>query len=128
MTNASDLERVRFEKLTRLMTTGRKTGKLHAVMLWFAISDNKVFLSHEGEETDWMKNIRKNRSISFEIGGIRFYGMAQFLDSTTIEATVAKKSLYEKYYGKAAKETIDDWFSMSRLLLVTLQNGTKDQT
>jgi hypothetical protein len=29
-------------------------------------------------------------------------------------------ALYEKYYGKAGKETIEDWFSLSRLVAIEL--------
>jgi hypothetical protein len=27
-----------------------------------------------------------------------------------------KKALYEKYYGPASKEIIDDWFSLSQVI------------
>src|SRR5712664_3220488 len=48
------------EKFIYISTTGRITGKTHTVELWFAWSNGKVYLSHEGEQTDWMKNIQKN--------------------------------------------------------------------
>ena len=115
-----DLTSVAFEKYIHLTTSGRKTGKPHNVELWFAVGGNRVYLSHEGEETDWVKNMKKNRSVKFEIGGRTFIGNARLLEDHTEEAWTAKMVLYEKYYGKAAKEIIEDWFSLSKLVAVEL--------
>ncbi len=120
MTTDEDLVKVAPTRLIHLTTEGRRTGRLHTVELWFAVRDGKVFLSHEGEETDWMKNIRKNRRVSFEIGGKRFNGEARHLEDGTDRAWTGKEALYEKYYGKASKEVVEDWFSLSRLLMIEL--------
>ena len=120
MVGKDDLEEISSRKLTHLTTVGRRTGKPHTVELWFAVRDNKIYLSHEGEPTDWMKNITRNNRVSFEIDGKNFIGKARYLKNGTDEAEKAKVALYEKYYGKAAKEIIDDWFSLSRLVVVEL--------
>lgn len=109
------------ERLFRLTTRGRRTGSPHTVELWFAVSGGNVYLSHEGEETDWMKNIRKNSRVSFEIGGRNFKGTARYLGDHSEETELAKTVLYEKYYGKDAREVIEDWFSLSRLLVIEPQ-------
>jgi len=88
------------------------------VELWFAVNDGKVYLSHEGEDPDWMKNIKKNEHVAFEIGGKRFTGKARLIEDGEDEAWIAKVALYDKYYGKASKEVIEDWFSLSKLLLI----------
>jgi len=116
----NDLTEAASEKLIYLTTTGRKTEKLHTVELWFAISEGKIYLSHEGKETDWMKNTRYNNRVSFVISRRKFIGTARYLRDGTSETERAKEALYEKYYGKASKETIDDWFSLSRLLVIEL--------
>jgi len=115
-----ELEKVASEKLVHVTTIGRKTQNLHTVELWFAHSSGKVYLSHEGSETDWMKNIENNNQISFEIDGKNFKGTARLLEKGTEEAWEAEVALYEKYYGKASKEIIEDWFSLSRLVVVEL--------
>jgi deazaflavin-dependent oxidoreductase (nitroreductase family) len=112
------LEKGASEKLIRVTTAGRKTGNPHTVELWFAVSKSRVYLSHEGSETDWMKNIENNDQISFEINGKNFTGRARLLENGTEEAWEAQVALYEKYYGKASKEIIEDWFSLSRLVAV----------
>ena len=112
------MEKLESEKFIHLETIGRRSGKPHIVELWFAIEKGRVFLSHEGEETDWMKNTRRNGGVSFEIGGKRFNGKARYVEDGTGEAWTGKLALYEKYYGKAAKEVIEDWFSLSRLVVI----------
>ena len=118
MTSQDDLQKAGSQKLIHITTRGRMSGKLHTVELWFAVGNGKVYLSHEGEETDWMKNIKKNSQVSFEIGGKNFNGSARHLEDRTDEAWTGKLALYEKYYGKATKEIIEDWFSLSRLLII----------
>ena len=116
--SSEELAKVGEEKLIHVTTRGRKTGQPHIVELWFALNSGKVYLSHEGKSTDWMKNIKRNGQVSFEISGKNFNGAARLLESSTEEAWEAKVALYEKYYGKASKEVIEDWFSLSKLLLI----------
>ena len=115
-----NLANVAVEKYIHLTTNGRKSGKSHTVELWFAVDSHKVYLSHEGEETDWMKNIEKNKDVRFQIAGREFIGKAHLLKDQTEEAWKAKVALYEKYYGKADREVIEDWFSLSKLVAVEL--------
>jgi len=113
-----ELRNVASQRLIHVTTTGRKTGKPHTVELWFAVKDGKVYLSHEGSETDWMKNIRHSDRVSFEMAGKSFRGRAGTLENGSKEAWEAEVALYEKYYGKASKEIIEDWFSLSKLIAV----------
>jgi len=112
-----NLSKIAAQKIILLTNQGRKTGKPHKVELWFALNENKLYLSHEGQETDWIKNIKKNERVSFEIGGRNFKGRAtQLRDS--VELWTAKTALYEKYIGKASREVIEDWFSLSTLFFI----------
>ena len=120
MAYTDKLMKVRSQKFIHLTTKGRKTGRPHSVELWFAASDGKVFLSHEGKETDWMKNIKENGEVSFEIGGENFTGKSHYIDEDPDEARRCKVALYEKYYGKSTKEIIDDWFSLSTLVAIEI--------
>jgi deazaflavin-dependent oxidoreductase (nitroreductase family) len=113
-----DLRKVAAEKFIQLTTAGRTTGKPHKVELWFALGGSRVYLSHEGKATDWMKNIKSNGKVAFEIGGKHFVGNAFWLNDGSDEARSGKVALYEKYYGKSTKEIIEDWFSLSKLLAI----------
>jgi deazaflavin-dependent oxidoreductase (nitroreductase family) len=104
------------EQFIYLTTKGRRTGRPHRVELWFAANAGKVYLSHEGDDTDWMKNMKRNPEVNFQIGKENFSGRGRFLQANNDESTPVKMALYEKYYGKAKKETVDDWFSLSKLI------------
>ncbi len=103
------------EKLIYLTTIGRKTRKEHTVEIWFAYADGRIYLSHEGDYTDWMKNIVKNENVEFRIGKACFEGKARLITDTS-ELKRAKYALYFKYYGPASNEKIEDWFELSTLL------------
>lgn len=105
-------------KYIYLTTKGRKTGNLHTVELWFAVDKDKVYLSHEGTYTDWMKNIIKDNCVEFRISQNQFKGKAFIIKENEIFET-AKYALYNKYYGKTSKDVIDDWFSESTVIEIT---------
>ena len=106
-------------KLVHLTTRGRRTGKPRTVEVWFANSDNVVYLSHEGDYTDWMKNIQKDGTVNLEINGIRFEGEARIV-SEGESFQKGKHALYLKYYGEADSDVIDDWFSESAIVEISL--------
>ena len=102
-----------------LVTIGRKTHKPHRVELWFAIADSKIYLSHEGRYTDWMRNIQKNDRVEFTIGDTSGTGRARIVPSgETFD--VGKHALYHKYYGPASRAIIDDWFSESTVIEISV--------
>ena len=120
------------EQFIYLTTKGRVTGNNHTVGLWFAYGEGKVFISHEGEYTDWMKNIQNNPDVEFKIGSQynyklpydilpnleRLSGTSRIIINNSQEFEDGKYALYEKYYGKDSKEVVDDWFSLSTILVI----------
>jgi len=118
-----DVGRVAREKFIYLTTRGRKTGKPHTVELWFAVAGKKVYLSHEGAYTDWMRNILDDSRVEFKIGKTQFEGNARIAEGG--EAfELGKHALYLKYYGKADEDTINDWFSESTIIEISMQVET----
>jgi hypothetical protein len=109
-------EKLMKEKFVYLTTKGRKSGKNHEVELWFALASDKIYLSHEGEYTDWMKNLAKNATVSLKIGSESFDGEAALTQMGSQARETGKQALYEKYYGQANKETLDDWFELSTVV------------
>jgi deazaflavin-dependent oxidoreductase (nitroreductase family) len=114
-----DFSRVAKGKYIHLTTRGRKTGNPHTVELWFAIAGKKIYLSHEGGYTDWMKNILGDSRVEFRIGKIQFKGNAQVAESGEV-FELGKHALYLKYYGRADEDTIDDWFSESTIIEISM--------
>ena len=107
------------EKYVYLTTRGRRSGKLHTIELWFAVVEDKVYLSHEGKYTDWMRNILKDNDIGFRIGDENFRGRARIVRQGEAFET-GKRALYHKYYGKATDKVIDDWFSESAVIKISM--------
>ncbi|MDQ1279547.1 MAG: hypothetical protein QG670_809 [Thermoproteota archaeon] len=114
-----DISKLTTEKYVYLTTSGRKTGKRHTVELWFAVAAGKVYLSHEGDFTDWMKNILKDDNVNFKIHDVSFKGKARIVKKGEI-FEIGKHALYRKYYGEASKGVIDDWFSESNVIAISL--------
>jgi len=114
-----DVSRIADEKYIYLTTRGRKTGNPHTVELWFAIAGEKIYLSHEGAYSDWMKNILAGVEVEFKIGKIQFKGNARIAQAG--EAfELGKHALYHKYYGEADEDTINDWFSESTIIEISM--------
>lgn len=114
-----DIKKVSDEKYIYLTTKGRKTGNPHTVELWFALAGGRIYLSHEGEYTDWMKNIVKDKQVTFKIGDVGLEGRARIFRHGD-EFETGKHALYTKYIGKAEKEVVDDWFSLSKVIEIIL--------
>jgi deazaflavin-dependent oxidoreductase (nitroreductase family) len=112
------MQMLRTEKFAYLTTIGRKTRKPHTVELWFAYAGGKIFLSHEGKYTDWMRNIINDRRVHLRIGKLDLEADARILGAGELQ-DLGKISLYEKYYGPASKTTIDDWFELSTIIELT---------
>ena len=112
-------EKLNTEKFLYLITKGRKSGNDHEVELWFAISNGKIYLSHEGKHTDWIKNLLKNETVKIRIGSESFEGPAKLVPIGSAEREVGERALYEKYYGPASKETLDDWFELSSVIEIS---------
>jgi len=113
-----DLESANGQKLIHVTTVGRKTGRAHTVELWFAVAGGAAYLSHEGPRTDWMKNIDGHPRVGVRIGKLNFEADAKTVKSGAPREE-GKKALYEKYYGRASKDIIDDWFSLSQVIQLT---------
>lgn len=107
------------EKFVYLTTTGRKTGREHVVELWFALSGGKIYLSHEGARTDWMKNIARDERVKMGIGSEIVSGKGRLTANGSTGRDVGMKALYEKYYGPASKQVLDDWFELSTVVEIT---------
>jgi len=112
----SKLESSKKEKFVYLTTKGRKSGSDHTVELWFALANGKIYLSHEGEYTDWMRNLIKDSRVKMKIGSGTFDGFAKIAEAGSSSREAGMRGLYEKYYGPASKEVLDDWFELSTVI------------
>jgi deazaflavin-dependent oxidoreductase (nitroreductase family) len=53
-----------------ISVTGRKSGRLISIPVWFVLDDDKLYLLPVlGSDTQWYKNVLKKPSIRIEAGG-----------------------------------------------------------
>ncbi len=54
-----------------------------------------------------------------KIGYENLEGKAKLAPAGSAEREVGERVLYEKYYGPASKETLDDWFELSSVIEIS---------
>ena len=97
------------EEYCYLTTTGRVTGKPHEIEIWFVIHDNALHLMAGGKyQSDWVKNLLKNPSVSVRIAGHTFAGAARIV-SDEAEEMKARYALAEKYQEWEEGRTLSEW-------------------
>ena len=80
-----------------LTTKGRKSGKNHEIEIWYVERYGKYYvLSGNYEKSDWVKNIRKERNITFRVNGKTFQGTANITKDPLLVSAV--KDLMVKAY------------------------------
>ncbi len=87
------------EEFCYLMTTGRVTGRLHEIEIWFALRDSGrtlYLLSGGRDRSDWVKNLRRNPEVTVRIDSERFGGRARIVEDEE-EDDLARHLLVEKY-------------------------------
>lgn len=84
-----------------LITTGRKTGKEHEVMLRAVKYKEKIYFSRHKPDGDWFQNAMANPKIKIKYNGIIFEGNAKIVSDGKLNEKISQL----KYPGeKRAKE------------------------
>ena len=97
------------EEYCYLTTTGRVTGKLHEIEIWFVIHDTTLHLLAGGKhESDWVKNLIKNPSVTVRIAKHTFAGKARIVTDEKEEMR-ARTALAEKYQEWEEGRTLSQW-------------------
>lgn len=92
-----------------LTTTGRRTGRPHRIEIWFALEGARVYLlSGGGDAADWVKNIRRDRTVRIRIGSRGVAARARFPRSPR-EDRRARELLDAKYMGWRPGRRLSAW-------------------
>ena len=103
------LSTLRDEEYCYLTTTGRVTGQPHEIEIWFVVHDNSLYLLAGGKyESDWVKNLLKNPSVTVRIAKHTFTGMARIVTDEKEEMT-ARTTMAEKYQEWEEGRTLSQW-------------------
>ena len=96
-----------------LTTTGRVSGKMHTIEIWFALDGRTLYmLAGSGENADWVKNARRTPAVSIRLGDHEFAAMARVVSDAAEDALVRQLVV-----GKYQPRTSDDLAEWGRTSL-----------
>jgi deazaflavin-dependent oxidoreductase (nitroreductase family) len=106
-----DFQTLNREKLVLLTVLGRKSGKPHTVKIWFAAENGKVFVtSARGKDAQWVKNLRKNPTVTVQIRETTFQGTAVWREDDKVRTEVIPLFLRKYFLAKVFKWI--GWYSV----------------
>jgi deazaflavin-dependent oxidoreductase (nitroreductase family) len=92
-----------------LTTHGRGTGRPHRIEIWFALRDRAVYLlSGGGDRSDWVKNLRREPRVRFELAGVSVDAHARVVEDAEEDAA-ARRLLATKYQGWQEGRPLSSW-------------------
>ena len=110
------------EEYCYLTTTGRVTGKPHEIEIWFVVhNDTLHFLAGGKYESDWVKNLLKNPSVSVRIAKHTFVGTARIV-SEEKEEMMARTAMAEKYQEWEEGRTLSGWARTALPVAIDIHN------
>ena len=90
-----------------IAVTGRKSGRTISIPVWFVFEDDKLYLLPvKGSDTQWYKNVLKNRTIRIDARGAE-------AEVKAVPVTDAKhvSSVVEKFRGKYGAGDVKKYYS-----------------
>ena len=95
------------EDFCYLTTTGRVTGRLHTIEIWFAIDGPTLYMLSGGRaRSDWVKNLQRAPEVMVRIADERFEGRARVVEAGD-EDELARSLLIEKY--ESTPGSLSNW-------------------
>jgi deazaflavin-dependent oxidoreductase (nitroreductase family) len=108
--NVSELlSKLAAEEYCYLTTTGRVSGRLHEIEIWFGAKDSSIYLlSGGGDRSDWVRNLLKDPGVKVRIAKYHFNGTAALVKDEQDELS-ARYMLAEKYQEWEDGRTLSEW-------------------
>jgi deazaflavin-dependent oxidoreductase (nitroreductase family) len=109
------------EEYCYLTTTGRVTGRLHEIEIWFGLNDVTLYLMSGDGKSDWVKNLRKNPSITVRIATQTFSGIARLVKDEQ-EQMMARNMLGDKYNEREVNGSLSEWAQTALVVGIDLNS------
>jgi deazaflavin-dependent oxidoreductase (nitroreductase family) len=91
-----------------LTTTGRSTGRLHEIEIWYAADGDTLYLlSGGGDRADWVRNLRANPAVTVRLGDTTYPATARVVHDAA-EDRRARTLVFEKYQPRYAGD-LERW-------------------
>ena len=105
-----------------LETTGRVTGRVHVVEIWFAADPgrDRIYMMSGGRDAaDWLRNIRKNAAVRVRFGDLWLNGTAAEIEGAADEPR-CRQLLAAKYQGWREGQRLSRWARESLPIAIDL--------
>src|ERR1041385_9170544 len=97
------------EEYCYLTTIGRITGRPHEIEIWFGLQNRTLYLlSGGGDKADWVKNLRRNPTVTVRLARRTFTGQARMVSDEQEEMT-ARNMLADKYREREDDGSLSEW-------------------
>ena len=114
----TNLSHLASEAFCYLTTTGRVSGRLHTIEIWFALNQQTLYMLSGGmERSDWVKNAWRQPNVTVKIKDVVFVGQARPVKDIE-EDTLARQLIGEKYHE--SEEDLDEWLKSALPVAVDL--------
>ncbi len=97
-----------------LTTTGRRSGRAHAIEIWFACppdgDGHTLYMLAGGRDgSDWVRNLLHDPAATIRIAGRTWPASARTVPSDTTEDGLARELLCAKYQGWRPGQPLGEW-------------------
>jgi deazaflavin-dependent oxidoreductase (nitroreductase family) len=104
-----------------LTTRGRITGTPHEIEIWFARDGDTLYLLSGGrEQSDWVRNLQHDPSVTVRIGDITWPARGRVLAPDTPEDERARELVHAKYVS--ADDDLVSWRNRALPVALELQS------
>lgn len=89
-----------------LRTRGRRTGRIHALRVWFAHEDDVLWLRTDVRAPDWLRNLRAHPECVVRVDGHELSARYEPVE----DPDAALKHLVALWRAKYGPEWVQDWY------------------
>jgi hypothetical protein len=94
------------EEELELRTRGRRTGRTHAVTVWFAHDDGALWLRADEQTPDWLRNLRHHPQCVVRVGAHELRACYE----RTADADAALRKVVDLWRAKYGAEWVQPWY------------------
>lgn len=115
----TDLQDLASEDFCYLTTTGRVSGRLHTIEIWFVLNGHTLYMLSGGlDKADWVKNLLRLPDVTVRIRERIFAGKGRLVQDAQ-EDTLARRLIAEKYES-SEEQDLSEWYNSALPVAVDL--------
>jgi len=103
-------------------TIGRVTGSPHEIEIWFGLNDTTLYLMSGDGKSDWVRNLKKNPSVTVRIAQRNFTATARIVNDEK-EEMPARVMLADKYKERADDGELSEWARTALVIAIDIIQG-----